>query len=104
MQDFPRAIESYELAAADVNGLLFPVAAAWVRAWELDPLLELYDPDGLHPSLAGSYLAALVMYIRLFPGTLPPLPTRLQLDNGSIIELDAGIAAILRTAALDVAG
>lgn len=34
---FRPAIESYTLAAQDVNGLLFPVAAAWLAAWEHDP-------------------------------------------------------------------
>lgn len=60
--DFDAAIEFYELAAEDVNGLLFPVASAWLAAWRREPTLALYSPDGLHPSIAGSYLAALVMY------------------------------------------
>src|SRR4051812_45091087 len=54
--DFPRAIESYTLAAADVNGLLLPAAAAWLAAWERDPALALYS-DGLHPNTRGTYLS-----------------------------------------------
>jgi hypothetical protein len=60
-QDFPRAIESYTLAASDVNGLLFPVASAWLAAWQRDATLQLYASDGLHPTITGSYLAALVI-------------------------------------------
>src|SRR5688572_26189585 len=63
-QDFPRAIESYQLAAQDVSGLFLPVAPAWLKAWESDAAIELYA-DGLHPSAAGAYLAALVIYGRL---------------------------------------
>jgi len=40
-QDFPRAAESYRLAAADVNGLYAPVANAWIEAWNRDPGLSL---------------------------------------------------------------
>src|SRR6185295_18237328 len=41
-QDFPRAIESYTLAAADVNGVFLPVASAWLAAWSRDASLRLY--------------------------------------------------------------
>ena len=68
-------IESYRLAAEDVNGLLFPAGAAWREAWRLDPTVELYGPDRFHPSTKGTYLAALVIAARLlerppndFPG------------------------------------
>ena len=57
-----RAIESYRMAATEVNGILVPVAKAWRIARELQPDIALYDRDGLHPSAAGSYLAALVFY------------------------------------------
>ena len=60
VQDFPRAIESYRLAAADVGGIYVPVAAAWLAAWNRDASLQLYA-DGLHPSPAGAYLSALVV-------------------------------------------
>jgi hypothetical protein len=62
---FPRAIESYQLAATAVNGVYMPVGAAWQQALAEDASLRLYDPDGLHPSPLGTYLAALVMYERI---------------------------------------
>jgi hypothetical protein len=62
MEDFPRAAESYALAAADVNGIMLPVAGAWREAFELVPALDLYAPDGLHPSGHGTLLAALVIF------------------------------------------
>ena len=65
--DFDRVNESYTLAAADVNGMLFPVGEAWRAAWSRDAEMQLYSPDGLHPTIRGSYVGALVI-----DGTSPP--------------------------------
>ena len=100
--DFDAAIESYELAAQDVNGLLFPVAAAWLAAWGRDPTLALYSPDGLHPSMAGSYLAALVMYGVLFDRSPVGLPARVRLASGTEVGVSAAVAAVLQEAAAEV--
>ncbi len=99
--DFPGSIESYELAAADVNGVLFPVARAWLAAWERDPTLQLYS-DGLHASPAGSYLAALVMYARIFERSPVGLPARLRTRSGIPLVLDASVARTLQEAAASV--
>lgn len=53
---------SYQLAAQEVDGLFLPAGEAWLGAWKLDPQLQLYGPDGYHPSELGTYLAALVVY------------------------------------------
>jgi hypothetical protein len=53
---------SYQLAAQEVDGLFLPAGEAWLRAWALDSQLQLYGPDGYHPSELGTYLAALVVY------------------------------------------
>jgi hypothetical protein len=100
--DFDAAIESYELAAEDVTGLLFPVAAAWLAAWRRDSTLALYSPDGLHPSMAGSYLAALVMYGVLFDGSPVGLPARVRLASGAEVGVSAAVAAVLQEAAAEV--
>jgi len=63
--DFDGVADSYTTAAEEVGGMLFPVGEAWRSAWRLDPGLELYGVDGFHPSAAGTYLAALVMYQQL---------------------------------------
>ena len=97
-EDFPRAIESYTLAAADVHGLLLPVAAAWLAAWARDPDLALYA-DGLHPSPAGAYLAALVVYARLLGKSPKGLPASLALRSGRVFSLAPATAALLQDAA-----
>lgn len=53
---------SYASAAASVDGLLLPVGEGWRIAWQRDACLPLYGPDQFHPSLAGSWLAALIIY------------------------------------------
>jgi hypothetical protein len=60
--DFDDVSRSYALAAADVGGLLLPAGDAWRAAWRRDAALPLYARDDFHPSVMGSYLAALVIY------------------------------------------
>ncbi|MEO7503383.1 MAG: hypothetical protein ABIW94_12155 [Gemmatimonadaceae bacterium] len=102
-EDFPRAIESYTLAAADVNGLLLPVAAAWLAAWEKTPALPLYA-DPLHPSIEGAYLSALVIYAQLLKKTPKRLPATLRLNGGRMLVIDPLTAALLQQAAAEATG
>jgi hypothetical protein len=77
--DFNGVSDSYRTAAVQTGSLLFPAGEAWRVAWSLDPDLDLYGPDGFHPSLLGTHLAALVIYQQLSgkdPRFLPPeIPT-----------------------------
>jgi hypothetical protein len=59
---FDAVSHAYAEAAADVNGMLFPVGEAWRAAWRRDPDVPLYGPDGFHPTPTAAYLAALVIY------------------------------------------
>lgn len=100
-QDFPRAIESYTLAAADVNGILLPIAAAWLAAWNRNPDLQLYA-DGLHPSAEGAYLSALVIYARLLGQSPLGLPSTLRRRSGNTISVPPQTAVLLQEAAAEV--
>lgn len=97
-QDFPGAIQSYTLAAADVGGILLPVAASWQGAWSRDSTLQLYA-DGLHPSVEGAYLSALVVYGKLLGRSTKGLPATLRLRSGVTLTLIPGRAATLQAAA-----
>lgn len=106
MIDFPRAEESYALAAADVGGILLPVAAAWRQAFSLAPDVQLYDNDGLHPSHRGSLLAALTIFGGLSGRTPLELPRNVSLRRDSAEDITqlqqaaanalAGVAAPVR--------
>ncbi len=103
-QDFPRAIESNALAASDVNGVLLPVASAWLAAWQRDADVELYGPDGFHPTITGTYLAAVVMYAKIFNRSPVGLPARLRMRSGAVIAIDAQTARLLQEVAAAGAG
>jgi hypothetical protein len=66
---------SFEAAAVGVGGVFMPAGEAWRSAMRSTPDVPLYGDDGFHPSPAGSFLAALVIYERISgrdPRTLPP--------------------------------
>jgi hypothetical protein len=96
--DFARAAESYRLAAEDVSGLYAPVANAWVQAWSRDASVNLYS-DGLHANSAGSYLAALVIYSRIFGKSPVGLPATIPLRNGQTINFSATLTKLLQESA-----
>ncbi len=97
--DFDRVNESYTLAATDVSGMLFPVGEAWRAAWRRDPNLELYAPDGLHPSVRGSYIGALVIASMILDRSPVGMPARVSLRGGAIVSIPPADAAVLQEAA-----
>lgn len=48
------------------NGYVSPVGEAWKQVRATHPLIDLYQPDGSHPTVEGTYLAACVFYCTLF--------------------------------------
>ncbi len=56
----------YRLMAADNRAILSPVGAVWRYLRQNYPQLELYSPDGSHPSAAGTYAAACSFYTAFF--------------------------------------
>ncbi len=101
--DFDRVVESYKLAADEVKGILFPVGQAWREAWKRDANLALYSKDRFHPSVTGSYLAALVIYEKLFNRSPVGLPASLKLRSRTPdkIELPKEQARLLQGAAIE---
>ena len=58
---------SYRAAAEANDALLVPAGDAWTKAREGDAALVLTQDDGFHPSLLGTWLAALTVECTLFP-------------------------------------
>jgi hypothetical protein len=96
---FPDVSASYRLAAQDVGGILLPAGDAWNAAWRRRPSLSLYGGDGFHPSMAGSYLAALTIYAGLTGASPMGLPVRLSLRDGANVEIGASDGPVLQAAA-----
>jgi hypothetical protein len=96
---FPAVAESYSLAAHDIGGIYLPVTRAWLNAWNRDPSLPLYGPDGFHPSAHGSYLAALVIAGVLTGNSPQTMPARVVRPDGTVLSIPEPAATALRAAA-----
>jgi hypothetical protein len=103
-QDFDGVARSYGDAARDVGGLLCPAGEAWRLAARRDPKLALYSPDGLHPTAAGTYLAALTFFDLLYGESPVGLPSKLTLPSGERVEIPEAQARVLQVAAAEAKG
>ena len=56
----------YLTIARELDARLSPVGYAWFAAREENPQASLWQADGSHPSLQGTYLAACVFYAAIF--------------------------------------
>ncbi len=83
--------EAYTQAGNEHRALVIPVGLAFARAIAKRPELVLHAADKRHPSLAGSYLAALSTYAALFKKS----PEGLKYTAG----LDEATAKFLQTIA-----
>lgn len=99
--NYDRAVESYTLAAADVNGMLFPGGEAMRAARNRDETLPLLQSDGYHPSELGSYLVALSMFGLLYDRSPVGLPARLALRSGHNVVVPDATALLLQAAAAE---
>ncbi|MFW6079790.1 MAG: hypothetical protein ACODAE_09220 [Gemmatimonadota bacterium] len=98
---FDAVSESYRNAAQAVDGHLFPVGEAWRAAWRREPDLPLYGPDGFHPSITGSYLAAIVIYAQVSGRSPVGLPHEFERPGGGSVSIDEDRATLLQEAAAE---
>jgi hypothetical protein len=86
----------YAMYAEEFGGKLVDVGGAWAKAYrdEGAPFTsrKLYDPDGSHPSLRGSYLAASVFFASLYKASPVGLayPSGLDEESARYIQRVAG--------------
>ena len=57
---------SYLTMAQSAKGSVAPVGEVWRKFRADHPTIELYNPDGSHPIVSGTYLAAAVFYQSIF--------------------------------------
>lgn len=57
---------AYNELGAILGAVVAPVGLAWAQAVTMNPEVDLWQEDGSHPTLEGSYLAACVFYGRIF--------------------------------------
>jgi hypothetical protein len=92
---FDRVRDSYALAARDVDGWFLPAGETWRVAWEEDPELQLYGGDGFHPTVAGSWAAALTIFGGLSEHSLADLPAPEGVDPATAERLRRAAAEAL---------
>lgn len=89
--------DSYRAAAVDIDALFLPAGMSWLEAWKRDPSLVLYS-DGLHPTPMGTYLAALVIFQRIY-GVSPVELTMPAAVNGVRFNWPERVLGLLRESA-----
>lgn len=100
---------AYTKAASQTRALLVPVGDAFAKCLREHSEINLYNPDGKHPSREGTYLAACVFYAKLFGRSPVGLPGALSLydldtkQNLRLFELPATTARTLQQIAFTVA-
>lgn len=98
---------AYGEAARAAGGCVAPVGLAWRSALAGKPTLRLYADDGVHPTPAGTYLAACVFYhtlhgagapVRSAPwkSSAPAWPLRWTLTDGDAAYLERVAAETVR--------
>ena len=97
---FPAVIEAYRFVADSVGAILAPAGEAWLSAWALDPTLPFYGPNGYYPSEMGSYVAALVVFQRIY-GRSPVGVQSAAIVNGRAQSWPVGQVQLLQQAAAD---
>lgn len=76
--------EGYLRIAKELRALIAPVGTAWRDALKIDASLPLYQTDHAHPAVAGSYLAACVLYSTFYDKSPEGLPSRIPADSVGI--------------------
>lgn len=64
---FPGVISNYTNAANSTHSILCPVGLIWKNYQDRTGDFSYYGPDDFHPSMAGSQVAAEIIYKALFP-------------------------------------
>jgi hypothetical protein len=94
--DWDGVVAAYTDAAVANDAAMLPAGRAWQAVLATHPEIGLYGPDQFHPSRAGAYLAALVIFGGLADRSTEGL-TQLRPIDG----LSAQAAAVLERAADD---
>jgi len=77
---------AYIHGARETGAIVAPVGLAWQQVRQQTPTIDLYYKDGSHPSQAGSYLAACVIYATVFHQSPADLPSHI---TGPAVNLEA---------------
>jgi len=80
--------DGYLATARELAVAVAPVGAAWSVVRRAGPGIELWQSDGSHPTVAGTYLAACVFYAVLFRSSPEglALPDGVSASDGALLQ------------------
>ena len=77
--------DTYTRVGNENEALVIPVGLAFDLAYQENPTIQLHEPDGTHPSLLGTYLAACTVFASIYDKS----PIGIKYDySGAISEQD----------------
>ncbi len=85
----------YQQMADSNRAWVSPVGEVWRYLRQTQPNLELYDSDGSHPSLLGSYAAAVCFYSTLFQKSATLVKTDAGLNPASAAAVRAAVDLVV---------
>ncbi len=85
---------AYTETAQTVRADVAPVGEAWARALSKPAHPELWQDDGSHPTVAGTYLAACVLFATIFERSPRGLPYHDGITSKAAAELQAAAWAV----------
>jgi hypothetical protein len=91
LRNFPAVLTSYRDAAWAIDGIFAPAGDGWTAHGDLS---TLYSGDGLHPSIRGTYVAAVVLLER----TLGIRPSQLPASIPGTSASESEVRALQRAA------
>lgn len=78
-RDYDRMAATYQQVQQSIGGTIAPIGEAWRIARRDRPDIKLFEPlDDRHPTVAGTYLTACVLYRTLYGKPAAGLPTELE--------------------------
>jgi hypothetical protein len=90
--DYDRMLSTYKQVQGSIGGTFAPIGEAWRIARHEHPEIKLFQPlDDRHPTVAGTYLTACVLYKVLYGKPAVGLPVELP-----GLKLDAATARTLQ--------
>ena len=87
--------QRYLQMATDNNAEVSPVGAVWRTIITQNPTLELYSDDESHPSLLGSYAAALCFYSAIFRKSADEVIYTANLPAGQVAIVKAAVNQVV---------
>lgn len=100
-QEQKALLDTYLKLACREKAAVAPVGIAWGNCLKRHPGISLYQADGQHPTVEGSYLTACVTYCTLFGKSPVGLPGKLSLKGVLLCSIPADRARKLQTVAMD---